>query len=131
MSFFYKVSLGFALCISLSLSVQAEVMTITDNNFEEKIYDPNTPAVLLFSADWSGPARIAKINIEKLPGEFGDKINVGVMDVDKNINIPSRYAVSALPYYLFLKNGQVVAKIAGPASLAQIQAKVKERLLEE
>jgi thioredoxin 1 len=51
--------------------------------------------------------------IESISEEYKDKVTVGKINVDKNLDIASEYSVRAIPLVLIIKNGQVVERITG------------------
>mmetsp|Transcript_19468 Transcript_19468/g.22272 ORF Transcript_19468/g.22272 Transcript_19468/m.22272 type:complete len:157 (-) Transcript_19468:165-635(-) len=68
--------------------------------------------VLDFWADWCGPCKMIAPVFSQLSEEFDDVIFVKV-DVDSNPNAAAKYSVSAMPTFLFLKNGDVVDRLMG------------------
>ena len=87
-------------------------MNITDNNFEE-IIKGDLPVLVDFSAAWCGPCKMMTPIIEELSNEYEGKIVIGKMDVDSNVETPSKYGIRSIPTLLFFKNGEVVDRLVG------------------
>ena len=66
--------------------------------------------------------------IDELVEEFGDRVNIGKVDVDSCPEITATYRVRNIPTVLFIKNGEVVDKQVGATNKAGLQAKVEKLL---
>ncbi|MBO5663459.1 MAG: redoxin domain-containing protein, partial [Bacteroidales bacterium] len=58
-------------------------LQMTDANFNE-LLNSGKPLVIDFWAEWCGPCRMVAPIIEELAEEYGDRVLIGKMDVDKN-----------------------------------------------
>jgi thioredoxin 1 len=99
-------------------------LEITDSNFEELVVKSGKPAVIDLWAEWCGPCRMVGPMIEELAHEYGDKANIGKLDVDNNPAITAKYGIRNIPTILFFKNGQMVDKQVGVAPKATIKQKI-------
>jgi thioredoxin 1 len=70
------------------------------------------PVVIDFFAHWCGPCKRIAPFFEQLADEY-----VGVtflkVDVDESGELVNLFDISAMPTFVFLKNGQVVLKVEG------------------
>eukprot|EP00008_Paramoeba_atlantica_P004713 CAMPEP_0201489840 /NCGR_PEP_ID=MMETSP0151_2-20130828/23919_1 /ASSEMBLY_ACC=CAM_ASM_000257 /TAXON_ID=200890 /ORGANISM="Paramoeba atlantica, Strain 621/1 / CCAP 1560/9" /LENGTH=323 /DNA_ID=CAMNT_0047875555 /DNA_START=3 /DNA_END=974 /DNA_ORIENTATION=+ len=86
---------------------------------------PNKPAfVALFSAAWSPPSKQMEVVFDKLASKYS-QLHFVVFDADTSPSLASRFEVSAVPYFLFFKNGKVVDRLEG-ASAPKVVQKVDE-----
>src|SRR5437868_15109024 len=102
----------------------ADVLTITDDNFQAEVLGSDTPVLVDFWATWCGPCRAIAPAIEELAKEFAGKAKIGKLDVDENTQIPHLYNVRSIPTLLFIKDGQVVDQLVGAAPKATLAAKL-------
>lgn len=98
-------------------------LQMTDANFNE-LLNSGKPLVVDFWAEWCGPCRMVAPIIEELAEEYGDRVLIGKMDVDKNDEVCSQFGIRNIPTILFFKNGQLVDKQVGAAQKAALAAKI-------
>ena len=106
----------------------ANVQEITDANFESKVLKSELPFLLDMSAEWCGPCKIIGPIVEQIGAEYKDKLNVGVMDIDKNPATPARFSVMSIPTLILFKNGEVKEQIIGAQPKSSIMAKISAHL---
>lgn len=102
-------------------------MNITDKNFEE-IIKGDLPVLVDLFASWCGPCKTMSPIIEELSSEYEGKIVIGKMDVDTNVETPSKYGIRSIPTLLFFKNGEVVDRLVGAQKKDILVAKLESLL---
>lgn len=95
---------------------------ITDENIKE-ILTQNEIALVDFWAPWCAPCRMLGPIVEEL-ATTNEGITIGKLNVDENSETAIKYGIRGIPTMLFFKNGEVVEKIVGVKSKAEIQAKL-------
>ncbi len=88
-------------------------------NFEEIIND-SRPVVVDFHALWCAPCRMQSPVLQELASEYGDRIKIIKIDVDKNPGLADRFAIRGVPTLMIFKDGQVKYKQAGIHSKSQM-----------
>jgi thioredoxin 1 len=106
----------------------AEVLEVTDSNFETEIIKSNKPAMVDFWAAWCGPCKMVSPVVKELAEEYGDRIKIGECDVDQNPVTPSRYGIRSIPTLIVFKDGQVVEQIIGAVPRENIEAALQKVL---
>ncbi len=82
---------------------------------------PQQGAVVIdFFATWCGPCKRIAPTYEKLSEAFHTIVFLKV-DVDESPELVNQYDVSAMPTFVFLKNGQEVKRVEG-ADMAGLEA---------
>lgn len=96
------------------------VLKITEENYENEVLKSNIPVIIDFYADWCGPCKMMSPIIDALAEELGDKIKVGKINTDENINLAQNYNIMSIPTILVIKNGNIVKTFIGVTDKATI-----------
>ena len=95
------------------MAENANLVNVTDSNFEQEVLKSHIPALVDFWAAWCGPCRTVGPVVEELAGEYEGKVKVAKLNVDDNRQTPTRYGVRGIPTLMLFKDGQVVDQIVG------------------
>ena len=104
------------------------LMEFTDGEFDAQVTKADKPVLVDFWATWCGPCKALTPTIEKLAGEFSDRMVVGKMDIQSNPLTAGKLGIRSIPALLFFKNGQVVDSIMGAANEEKIRDKIESVL---
>ena len=106
----------------------ADVLTITDDNFQAEVLGSDTPVLVDFWATWCGPCRAIAPAVEQLAKEYKGKLKVGKMDVDAHQNVPSKYDIMSIPTLILFKNGQIADRVVGSVPKSKLDEMVKKAI---
>ena len=106
----------------------ADVLNVTDANFDEEIINSDVPAMVDFWAEWCGPCKMVTPIVEELASEYQGKIKVASMDVDGNRETPARFGIRNIPTLIFFKGGEVAQTIIGAHPKSHIDEELKKLL---
>ena len=106
----------------------AEVLDVTDQNFETEVLNSDTPAIIDFWAEWCAPCRAISPIVKDLATQYGDKVKIVKMNIDENPGTPGKYGVRAIPTVLAFKGGAVVEQITGARPKAAFEEMVQKLL---
>jgi thioredoxin 1 len=101
------------------------IITITDDNFEQEVIKSDKPVLIDFWAVWCGPCRIVAPIVEELANEYEGKIKIGKLDVDTNQQTAIKYGVRSIPTLLIFKDGKLHDTIIGAVPKVQIVQRLK------
>jgi thioredoxin 1 len=80
----------------------------TSENFEAEVINSDVPVLVDFYADWCGPCKMMGPVVEGLAEEFDGKAKVGKINVDEQPALAAKYNVMSIPFFAFIKNGELV-----------------------
>ncbi len=106
----------------------ADLLQVTDDNFEAEIVNSDLPVMVDFWAEWCGPCRMVAPVVEELANEYEGKIKVAKMDVDKNRQTPAKFGIRNIPTLILFKGGEVTQTIIGAQPKSSIEAELKKLL---
>jgi len=66
-----------------------------------------------FSAEWCGPCKIQDPILEELEEKFKGQVEFKKIDVDANMDMSSKYNISAVPTLVLEKDGEIFKKYIG------------------
>jgi thioredoxin 1 len=92
-------------------------------DFDAKITEHKLAVIDAF-ATWCGPCRVVAPTYEKFSNQYTNVAHLK-FDVDECEELGEKLSISAMPTFVFFKNGAEVARVQG-ANPAALEAKIKE-----
>lgn len=92
------------------------------------LINSETPVLVDFYADWCAPCKMMSPIVAQVAEEFGEKIKVIKIDVDKNASVSQTYGIRSIPTFILFKKGAVVWKEVGGMSAQQLRNAVQKNL---
>jgi thioredoxin len=74
-------------------------------NFEvnkEWKFEGDAPCLIDFYADWCGPCKMVAPILEKLQGEYGDKLNIYKVNTEEEGELAAMFGIQSIPSLLFV-----------------------------
>ena len=90
----------------------AEVLKITNENFEEVVLKSDKPDLIDFWAEWCGPCQ-AFIPILHSFAEKTSEVKIGKINVDENRELAKQFHILSIPTIMLFKNGEAVKRHSG------------------
>lgn len=106
----------------------AEIVEVTDQNFEAEILNSDKPVIVDFWAEWCAPCKQIAPTLKELADEYGDRVKVVKMDIDSNPKTPGDYGIRAIPTILSFKDGKVVDQLQGARPKKDFEEAIKKLL---
>lgn len=89
------------------------IVTITNDNFEEEVLACEAPVILDFWADWCMPCRMQAPILDAFAEEMGEKVKVGKVNVDEEAALALKYQIVSIPTLVLMDKGVFVKKVSG------------------
>jgi len=106
----------------------ADVVNVSDANFEAEVLKSEQPVLVDFWAEWCGPCRQIAPIIKQLADDYADRVKVVKLNVDESPQTAGAYGIRSIPTVLAFKNGQVVEQMMGARPKANFED-LAERVL--
>ena len=106
----------------------AQILDVTDANFEREVLKSETPVLIDFWAEWCAPCRVIAPIVKELATSYDGKLKITKMNIDENPGTPGRYGVRAIPTVLAFKNGSVVGQLTGARPKSAFEELVQKLL---
>ncbi|MBB4635192.1 thioredoxin [Longimicrobium terrae] len=108
------------------MATSANIVEITDGNFQSEIANADGVSMVDFWAEWCGPCRLIGPFVEQLADEYAGQVKVGKLDVDSNQQTAAKFNVRSIPTILFFKDGQVIDQVVGAVPKQALARKLQE-----
>lgn len=97
-----------------------ELQDVTDAQFEQEVLKSEVPVLVDFWAVWCVPCKAIVPALEQIAASQAGKLKVVKLNVEENMNVPTRYGVRGVPTLLLFKNRDVKETFVGSISKDKI-----------
>jgi thioredoxin 1 len=91
----------------------ANVLMLTDQNFESEVLKSDVPVLVDFTATWCGPCKVLAPMVEQIADEYKGKLKVGKLDIDDAPSIAAKYKVKSVPTVVLFQGSQEKTRHVG------------------
>lgn len=93
-----------------------------------EIINADQPVLIDFSAEWCQPCKMMPPILKQVKQQFGDKIRILKVDVDRNTAIAQKWMIQNVPTLMIFKKGEMKFRQAGVIPAPQLSDIVKKFL---
>lgn len=93
-----------------SIVAEGKPVHVTDADFQEMVidYSHEAPVMVDFWAEWCGPCRMVAPILDKLAGEYGEKLRIAKVDTDHNPGLSQTFRIMSIPTIMIFKKGHLI-----------------------
>ncbi|GAE88324.1 thioredoxin [Acetivibrio straminisolvens] len=105
-----------------------KVTILTKENFEQEVLNSDKVVLVDFWAPWCGPCRAVAPIIDELADEYDGKAKVAKLNVDSEGEVTEKFRIMNIPTIMVFKNGELVEKLIGARSKAELASAIDKHL---
>ena len=106
----------------------ADIMEVSDKDFDAEIMGADKPAVVDFWAEWCGPCKMIAPILEDIAEEYDGRIKITKIDVDQDNHMAMQLRVQSIPTLILFKNGQAVERLVGAMPKDRLMSRILPHL---
>jgi len=114
--------------IEMNKAMFLEKIVNYEKNPNDWKYLGDKPAIIDFYATWCGPCRAMSPRLEQVAEEYGGKIVVYKVDVDKEQELAGKFGIQSIPSLLFIPMNEKPQMAMGAIGLEDLKREVAEVL---
>jgi thioredoxin 1 len=103
-------------------------LSVTSQTFDKEVKQSSIPVVVDMYASWCGPCKMIAPLFEEMAKELATTHKLVKVNIDEERDLAIQYNVSSIPTFLFIKNGQLIAKESGYMNKETLKAKISGHL---
>lgn len=106
----------------------ANLMAVTDSEFESQVLQADLPVLVDFWAEWCGPCKMIAPIVEELSQEYDGQVRFTKMDVDSNPMTAASLGIRSIPTLLIFRGGKPVEQVVGAVPKALLKKRLESAL---
>ena len=89
------------------------VVTVTDDNFDDEVVKSSVPVLVDFWAPWCGPCKMIAPILDEIASERNGTVKVAKINVDDSQGLAAKFGIQSIPTLMLFKNGAKVEQMVG------------------
>lgn len=93
----------------------ANLLDLTNNNFEAEVLNSDKPVLVDFWAPWCMPCKMMAPVLDELAEDMKDSLKVAKLNTDEaeNQELAVKYQIQSIPNLKVFKGGEVIGEFVG------------------
>jgi thioredoxin 1 len=100
---------------------------VTDDTFQAKVIESESPVLVDFWAPWCGPCRVVAPVLEEIAAERPE-LSVAKLNIDENQQTAANFQVLSIPTLILFKGGEAVKTVIGAYPKKRLQEELEPAL---
>jgi len=97
-----------------------ETIELNDVNFDQEVKRSTQPVLVDFFATWCGPCKKQHPIVDELAKDYSGKARIAKMNVEDGPTKSTEFGISSIPALLIFQDGKVVERLVGLHSKTQL-----------
>lgn len=108
--------------------IMTKTIELNDVNFDSEVKHSAQPVLVDFFATWCGPCKMQSPIVDELSKDYSGKARIGKLNVEENSIKSAEFKISSIPALLIFKDGQVVERLSGLHTKGQLSSILEKYL---
>ncbi|HZD75336.1 MAG TPA: thioredoxin [Actinomycetota bacterium] len=91
----------------------ADILTVTDRDFQQQVLGSELPVLVDFWAPWCVPCHLVAPVVEQIAAEQAGRLRVAKLNVDDSQQTAQRFGVLSIPTLILFGGGQELGRVVG------------------
>jgi thioredoxin 1 len=100
---------------------------VTDDTFQAKVIESESPVLVDFWAPWCGPCRVVAPVLEEIAAERPE-LSIAKLNIDENQQTAANFQVLSIPTLILFKGGEAVKTVIGAYPKKRLQEELEPAL---
>ena len=101
---------------------------VTDESFEKDVIKSEKTTIVDFWAEWCNPCKQISPILEEISNEMSNDVVIAKLNIDQEVNTPTKYGIRGIPTMLLFKAGELKATKVGATTKSNIVSWIKENI---
>ena len=101
---------------------------VSDESFEKDVIKSQKTTIVDFWAEWCNPCKQISPILEEISNEMSNDVVIAKLNIDQEVNTPTKYGIRGIPTMLLFKAGELKATKVGATTKSNIVSWIKENI---